>query len=202
MDVKSYLLWQFKNFNGVLHYIADDLTEAEWFSRPASGQNTLGYFVWHITRTQDHFLQRWILGEAEIVENGHWNQWSRLKPFGIGVGITLEESDEIARTASLADTLIYADEVHEQILTWLGAIDESTLDVVPNAREFLKQFPEYQTHGYLEEISDLFDLPIWGLLIRPCMGHLHRHLGEIETTKDILRKRVFESTAELELRQT
>jgi len=195
MNISSYLTRQFKNFNGVLHHIAGDLTEAEWLSRPAPGQNTLGYSVWHVPRTQDHYFHRWIQSQAEIVENGRWEQWSPLKPLGIGVGITMEESDKIAYTATLTDTLAYADEVHQAILTWFEGVDEGMLDFVPNAQAHLKQFPEYQTPGYLEEISDLFDLPVWGLLIRPCMGHLHRHLGEVEITKDILRKRVFESIA-------
>jgi hypothetical protein len=36
--------------------------------------------------------------------------------------------------------------------------------------------------------GDLIGLPAGALLIRPCMGHIHRHLGELEITKDILRK--------------
>jgi hypothetical protein len=115
-------------------------------------------------------------------------QWSHIKPLGVGVGIKLEESDLIARTASLADTLKYADEVHEAMLVWLAHINEDALDIVPNAKEFLKQFPHYQTPGYLVEINNFFGLPVWGLLMRPRMGHIHRHLGEIEISKDILRK--------------
>lgn len=188
MDIKTYLKRQHKNFNGVLHHLADDISEEEWLLRPGPGQNTLGYTVWHIPRTQDHFLQLWIRCQAEVVTNGRWTHWTHLRSAGIGVGITMEQSDEIARTVTLADVLAYADEVHQTLLTWLEGIDESTLDFVPNAKERLKAYPEYQTPGYLEEVTDLFGLPVWGLLIRPCMGHLHRHLGELEITKDVLRK--------------
>jgi len=188
MDITTYLQKQFANLNGVLHAIAGDLTEAEWLARPAPGQNTIGYTVWHIPRTQDNFLQSWIRGQAEVFHSDRWAHWHSLRPLGVGIGITLDESDEIARSVHCADVLSYADEVHQTILTWLVEITEEELDQVPDARERLKAFPEYQTPGYIEEISDLFGLPVAGLLIRPCMGHVHRHLGELEITKDILRK--------------
>ena len=188
MNTTSYITRQFKNFNGVLHHLAGDLTREEWLSRPGAGQNSLGYSVWHIPRTQDHFLNTWIRGQAEVMTNERWKHWASLKPLGIGVGITMEGADEIAHNTTLADTLAYADEVHQAMLSWLAGIDENVLDMDPNAKEHLQAFPEYQTPGYREETDDLLGLPIWGLLIRPCMGHLHRHLGEIEITKDVLRK--------------
>ena len=73
-------------------------------------------------------------------------------------------------------------------MSWLAQVREDELDPITDARQRLKSFPEYQTLGYLEEIDNLLDLPVWGLLIRPCMGHAHRHLGEVDITKDVLRK--------------
>lgn len=188
MKVTAYLKNQFVNLNEVFRAIAGDLTESEWVARPAPGQNTVGYAVWHMPRTQDNFIQTWVRGQAEIAHSDGWAHWQHLKPLGIGVGITLEESDEIARTVRLADILVYADEVHQTITAWLAEIDESVLDQVPAAQQYLTAFPEYQTPGYLEEVKNLVGIPVWGLLIGPCMGHVHRHLGELEITKEILRK--------------
>jgi hypothetical protein len=188
MKINEYLIRQFNNLNGVLHHIVGDINAEEWMSRPGPGQNTLGYSVWHIPRTQDHFFRMWILGQSEVMRNGQWSKWDHLKPLGIGIGITLEEADQIARDTNLVDTLAYADEVHRSILEWLAGIDESALDLVPSAKETLQPYPEYQTPGFHAETDDLLGLPVWGLLIRPCMGHIHRHLGEIEITKDVLRK--------------
>jgi hypothetical protein len=188
MKLTSYLQKQFANLNGVLHGIAGDLTEEEWLSRPGPGQNTLGYIVWHLPRTQDHFIQTWIRAQAEIFHGDRWRHWQPLRRLGVGIGITLEESDEIARTAKWTETLAYAGEVHQGIIDWLSQVDEEEFDRVTNARQHLVSFPEYQTPGYLEEVDNLLDLPVEGLLIRPCMGHAHRHLGELEITKDVLRK--------------
>ena len=188
MNVTTYLKKQFSNLNGVIHYYADDLTEEEWLTRPGPGQNRIGYTVWHIARVQDHFFHAWIRGTSEIVHSDRWAKWHGLRRLGMGVGITLAESDEIASCVQLSDVLSYADEVHQALIAWLTEIGEKELDRVPYAQEYLTAFPEYQTPGYLEEISNLFGLPVWGLLIRPCMGHIHRHCGELEITKDILRK--------------
>ena len=188
MNVTTYLQKQFSNLNSVLHYYADDLTEAEWITRPGPGQNRIGYTVWHMPRAQDHFLHTWIRGTNEIAHSDRWAKWHALQPLGIGVGITLSESDKIASSVQRADVLAYADEVHQALIAWLARIDEGDLDRVPNTQAYLTAFPEYQTPGYLEEINNLFGLPVWGLLIRPCMGHIHRHCGELEITKDILRK--------------
>ena len=188
MNTTAYLQKQFSNLNGVMRSIVGDLTDEEWLMRPAPGQNMLGYTVWHMPRTQDNFLQAWIRDQAELVRGERWAHWAHLQPLGIGVGITLEEADSIARSVNLADTLAYADEVHQAILAWLGEISEDVLDQVPDARAHLAAFPEYQTPGYMEEVNNLYNLPVWGLLIRPCMGHVHRHLGEVDITKDVLRK--------------
>jgi hypothetical protein len=39
MNVTAYLKKQFSNLNSVIHYYADDLTDEEWVTRPAAGEN-------------------------------------------------------------------------------------------------------------------------------------------------------------------
>src|SRR6185436_7436716 len=188
MNITTYLQKQFANFNGVFHSIAGDVTEQEWLSRPGPGQNTVGYSVWHMPRTQDNFLQTWIRGKPEVAHGERWAHWQPLRPLGVGIGITLEQSDHIAHTVHLEDVLAYAEEVHQAFQQWLAEISEEDLDQKPDAATRLAAFPEYQTPGYFEETHDLLALPVWGLLIRPCMGHVQRHLGELDRFKDILRK--------------
>jgi hypothetical protein len=110
-----------------------------------------------------------------------------LKPLGVGIGISLDEADEIARSVKLSDVLEYADTVHQAVLAWLEESSESDLDQIFDTRQRLAAFPEYQTPGFIEEVSSLYDQPAWVLLMRPCIGHIHRHLGELEVVKNILR---------------
>jgi len=187
MNTTGYLQKQFANLHAVFHDIVDDLTDEEWVSRPAADQNMIGYTVWHMPRTQDNFVQAWIRGMAEVVHSDRWSHWRPLKQFGIGVGISLDEADTIARSVARADVLEYTDAVHQAILAWLGQSTESDLDQVPDSRARLSAYPEYQTPAFVEEVTGLYDKPAWSLLMRPCMGHIHRHLGELEMAKSILR---------------
>lgn len=187
MNAVTYLQKQLANINAIFHSIADDLTDQEWLARPASGQNMIGFTVWHIPRTQDTHVQTWIRGIPEIVHTPRWSHWHHLKRFGDGVGISLAEADEIARSVQMADVMEYADAVHQEISTWLQELNESDLDQLPNIPQHLSPYPEYQTPGFIEETRSLFDQPIWGQLMRPCIGHIHRHLGELEIVKNILR---------------
>ena len=187
MNITTYLKKQFSNLNSALHYYVDDLTEEEWLTRPGPGQNMLGYTVWHLPRTQDHFLQTWIRGQTEIANSDRWGDWGHVRSLGSGIGITLDQADEIARTTRRDNVLNYADVVHQTISAWLAEIGEEDLDQVPDAKERLMAFPECQTPTYIADVNNLYGLPVWGLLMRPCMVHIHRHLGELEITKSILR---------------
>jgi DinB superfamily len=187
MNTTLYLQKQFANANAIFHGMVEDLTDEEWVARPAPGQNMLGYTVWHMPRSQDSFVQTWIRGITEVVHRGRWNHWQSLRRLGIGVGISLDDADEIARSIKRMDVLEYADVVHQEIAAWLGERSESDLDQILDIRQRLTAFPEYQTPGFVEEVAGLYDQPIWSLLMRPCIEHIHRHLGELEVMKHISR---------------
>jgi hypothetical protein len=187
MNVVLYLQNQLENINEIFHAIADDLTYDEWLYRPSPHQNMLGFAVWHIPRTQDAHVQTWIRGIPEVAHRDRWQGWQSIKQFGYGVGITLDQADEIARCAQQRDVSVYADEVHQEIIAWLQGLPEIDLDRIPDIPSHLSPYPEYQTAGYVEETKHLFRQPIWDQLMRPCIGHVHRHLGEVEILKNMLR---------------
>ncbi len=178
---------QFANINSIFHSIADDLTESEWRARLAPGQNMVGYTVWHIPRVQDSHVQTWIRGKPEVAHGDRWIRWQPLKQFGNGVGISLDDADRIANQVQRADVMEYTDIVYREIITWLKELTESYLDQTPNYKQHLAPYPEYQTPEFMEEAGDLFNQPIWSQLMRPCIGHIHRHLGELQIAKDIVR---------------
>jgi DinB superfamily len=187
MNAPTYLQKQLANLNAVFHGITGDLTDEEWTTRPAPGQNMIGYTVWHMPRAQDSFVQTWIRGIPEVAHGERWAHWQTLKHLGIGVGISLDEADGIARSVKKSDVFEYADAVHQEISAWLEKINESDLDQVNNTQQCLSSFPEYQTPGFLDDVKNLINQPAWTLLMRPCIGHIHRHLGELEIVKTILR---------------
>ena len=187
MNAIAYLQNQLANINSVFHYVVNDLTDEEWVTRPAPSQNMLGFTVWHIPRVQDSFVQTSIRGAPEVIHGDRWASWRHLRRHGNGIGISLAAADEIARSTQLADVTEYADAVQGEISTWLKELNESDLDALPKVSEHLSPYPEYQTPGFIEEVRGLSDHPIWSQLMRLCIGHVHRHLGELQVVKDILR---------------
>ncbi len=187
MNTTVYLQKQFANLNGVFHGIVEDLTDAEWVTRPAPGSNLIGYTVWHLPRTQDTFVQTWIRGVTEVAHHDRWSIWEPLKRFGTGIGVSLADADHIAHTVKKADVLAYADDVQQTIQGWLQASHDSDLDQIFETRQRLAAYPAYHTPGFADDVASLYDQPVWALLIRPCMGHIHRHLGELELAKRLLR---------------
>jgi hypothetical protein len=189
VNIVSYLEKQLTNINALLHDIVGDINQEEWLARAAPGQNRLGFIIWHIARTQDTIVQSWIRGEVEIVHRPEWNHWEGLRPYGMGAGITLAEADEVAATVHHAESLLYADTVHQEIIAWLRQRSDDELDQIPDANANLGPYPEYQAEGFRQELGSLYNQPIWNLLMRPCIGHIHRHLGELQLAKDVLRAR-------------
>ena len=175
------------NIHNTLHSVVDDLTEQEWKARPAPDQNMIGFRVWHLPRIQDNIIQTWIRGIPELVHGERWAHWEQFTPFGSGVGITSEEADEIASGVQKVDVLAYADAVQQEILTWLRELSDDDLDRIPNSKEYLSSYAEYQTPGYHKEADGLLGQPIWVMLMQPCTAHIHQHLGELMLVKEILR---------------
>ena len=187
MNMTTFLQNQFSNIQVNYQSIAGDLTDQEWVCRPAPGQNMLGYTAWHIPRTQDFIIQSWIRGLPEVAHSDRWTCWRSLKRLGFGAGIPLAGADEIARTVRRVDVLAYMSAVLQEIMAWLQEMDDTDLDQIPDPARHFSSFPEYQTPEFHEEADDLLNQPVWLLLMRPSIGHVYRHLGELESIKSILR---------------
>jgi hypothetical protein len=83
--------------------------------------------------------------------------------------------------------LPYADAVHQETLIWLRELRDDDLDWITDAKKYLAPYPEYQTPGFRAGTDGHLGEPVWTLLMRPCVGHIQRHLGELMIIKDVMR---------------
>lgn len=178
----------FADVHVTFHAVAGDLTEQEWKSQPVSGQNTLGFIAWHIPRIQDNIIQTWIRGIPELAHGERWKKWQPFRHLGSGTGIPTEGAHEIGHLVEKVDVLNYANEVYQEVVDWLRVLNDDDLERIPDSENTLKSYPEYQTPGYLNIAADLIGQPIWVLVMSVCIGHVHRHLGELSVMKEILRE--------------
>jgi len=165
-----------------------DITPRQWLSAPGPGENPIGFTAWHIVATRDWTIRAMLQAKPPL-------GWSR--PFagtGIAVcqlpfGMPATEAEAVARVTSPAEVIAYSAAVTDEILRWLGTIDEAALAVpFPAAREHLALSPRYNEAAYRHELeenpADMCLWPVWALLTRPAFSHCIGHLTEISMTLD------------------
>lgn len=182
-----------------LHHSAGDLAPAELTLRAVTGANPIGFIVWHMARSQDWALNTAIRDVPEVVTRAPWRD-SSVAVAGIGTGFDHADAEDVARRVNLLDLLAYADAVHADSLAWLGTQIESVLDEIPDVAAHDAPHPEYQTPGFRAEMDSGPEhddavgrkggLPVWVFLTSVAVTHLHRHLGEVDLIKDVIRRGV------------
>ncbi len=188
---------QLHTVNLRLHHTASGLTPQELVARPLPGVNPIGFILWHMARSQDWGVNTAVRGTPELIKRDPWRATSIAHP-GIGTGFDGDEAASVAGTYDLAELLAYADAVHAETIAWLDSVDEHDLDTIPNVSAHDAPYPEYQTPGFRAEmdsgpehddaVADKGGLPVWIFLTSVSITHLHRHLGEVDLLKDLLRR--------------
>ena len=189
---------QLHTVNLRLHHSAADLTPGELVARPLPGVNPIGFILWHMARSQDWAVNTAVRGGTELIKRDPWRTTPLAVP-GMGTGFNLEEACETCRDFRLDQLVAYADAVHADTITWLDSITEDDLDAIPDVSAHDAPYPEYQTPGFRAEmdsgpehddaVADKGGLPVWIFLTSVSVAHLHRHLGEVDLLKDLLRQK-------------
>jgi hypothetical protein len=187
MQAPELLLRQCASVNTIFHAVADDLSPEEWTIRVLPETNLLGFDLWHVARTQDWALHTLVRGMPEVISDPQWVGKGALTTPGIGVGMTLQEADQLAHQVMKADVIAYADAVHARLLTWLSAIEEQTLDETPDVLAHYRMHPEYLTPAMQAEVPWIAEHPsVWRCLM-PGLGHVRDHLAEMHLLKHFWR---------------
>jgi len=196
MNAVEMLVQQLDTVNIRLHHTARDLTAVELVAQPLTVVNPIGFILWHMVRSQDWAVHTAIRDVPEMITRAPWRSTPLAVP-GIGTGFDAEAAAGVARRVRLDLLLGYADAVHAELVAWLGTQDESMFDTIPEASAHYSRFPEYQTAGFKAEMDSGPEhddavgrkggLPAWVYLTSVAVTHLHRHLGEVDLVKDVLR---------------
>lgn len=189
MRATELLQRQFASVNQILHDVAGDLTPGELTTRVLPDTNLLAFDLWHVARTQDWAVQTLARGIPELIDEPRWQGRGSLATHGIGVGMTRDQADDLARSLALADILAYADAVHEAIVAWLGTLDDDALDTEPDVPAHLARYPVYLEAPMRAEVPWMFQRPPMWRCLNPAIGHNRDHLAECDLLKRQLRAR-------------
>ena len=189
---------QLHTVNMRLHHSASGLTSEELVATPLPGVNPIGFILWHMARSQDWAVNTAVRGGTELIKRDPWRSTALAYP-GIGTGFDLEEAAAAAPRFEVDELLAYADAVHADTLGWLDSITEDDLDAIPDVTAHDAPHPEYQTPGFRAEmdsgpehddaVAGKGGLPVWIFLTSVSVTHLHRHLGEVDLLRDLLRQK-------------
>ena len=191
------LVQQMDTVNIRLHHSAGDLTADELTRHVLPGVNPLGFIVWHMARSQDWGVNTAIRNVPELITRSPWRD-GVVAIAGIGTGFEAAQADDVARRVDLDSMLAYADAVHADSVAWLRSQDESMLDEIPDVTAHDAPHPEYQTPGFRDEMGSGPEhddavgrkggQPAWLFLTSVSITHLHRHLGEVDLVRDLIRR--------------
>jgi hypothetical protein len=187
MSTVAILAALLEGSHSVIHEDADSLTESEWALPALPGSNAIGYTLWHLARTYDWAVNTAVRAVPEVISRPSWMARPGFTTPGIGTGMSAAEALEQARSVQKTDVLAYLDDVHASAMVWLREQDDSILDGVPDLEANQAPYEVYRSQGHLQEVHDLFGLPAWAFLLRPCGTHVRAHHGEVAILKQVMR---------------
>ena len=183
--------FQFQNIADTLEFLIADMTQEEWLTRFAAGDNRLAFTAWHIPAIQDFTVNTLIRAVPEVRSRPEWRNCPSLDTSTLPFGMSLAEADVAGEDSQPADVVAYAKAVRQEALAWLETVDEATLTAVPDIHAQIAKSAVYRDVTFSNELNRAVGKPVWALLLAPCFGHLRSHLGEIEAIKRQLRTREY-----------
>ena len=105
----------------------DGLTPEELSWRPADWANSIGFSLWHLTRAEDVWLNKWGQGVPQVLEAGGWaGKWG-IPEEDTGAGYD-EAKLAAFPTPPLEELLIYYRGVRQRTLAYLKGLTPERLD--------------------------------------------------------------------------
>ncbi|HVT41874.1 MAG TPA: DinB family protein [Acidimicrobiales bacterium] len=134
MDVSSLLIDLYGRIEPLAAQAVDGLDADRLHEVPATGANSIGWLIWHLTRVQDHHVSE-LVGTEQIWVEGDWAARCGLRPdpANTGYGHGPEDVDAV-RPESAQALLGYLAQVSERTRQMLDGLAPGALDDVVDRR--------------------------------------------------------------------
>ena len=134
MHVDSLLLELFGRIPPLVRKAVEGLDATELTTAPASGANTIGWLVWHLTRVQDHHVAE-LLDQQQLWATGEWASRFGLDPDPHNTGYGHSPSDVAAVRPDGPDVLVdYHEAVDARTRAMLETVTTEALDRIVDRR--------------------------------------------------------------------
>jgi hypothetical protein len=161
--------------------VCGGLAEEQMRLRPADGQNSVVWLIWHMTRCEDVAINCVLAGQPEVLD-GDWRQQLRIDRKDIGTGMKPREVAELSERIDVTALQNYRLAVGLRTREVLAAVDVATLDQTVDSR-----------HGWAAEVLGEHAGWVAGMwaqwrrrdFLYLVSGHCYQHWGEAITVRSL-----------------
>jgi hypothetical protein len=166
MELKDYIRIEFEGLERGLKRVLNGLSQKEVTWQPAFGCNSIGLILFHMTRSEDSFIQARLQDKPQVWETGKWFKKLNLAENEVGGHFTPQQVNAFP-VPGLEDILSYHAAVRAQTLAYLDTMTAAAFD----KKITMPHFGERST-------GDVFSIVI---------GHSSQHIGEISYLRGLQR---------------
>jgi hypothetical protein len=163
------------------------LVEADVRARPA-GLNSVAWLVWHTARIEDVCVNRFVVDQRQVLDDGDWAARMGVPRRDIGVGMTSPEVDDLSARVDVPALWGYWDAVGAQTTRALGGLLSEHLDL-PIDREHLRRVVAEESilRPDMARVEDFFARwPCRGAGLAFVLTHNWGHLNDIDVVRGLL----------------
>ena len=121
MEIKDYIRMELDGLDRGLKRVTDTLTQDEIMWRPACGCNSMGLILFHIARSEDHFVAGALQNKPNVWETGKWYNKLNIAENEAGAHYTAEQVNAFP-VPKMEDMLAYLAAVREKTLEYLDTL--------------------------------------------------------------------------------
>ncbi len=173
--------------------ILDALSDAQARTRPDPALNSPVWLVWHLARTEDWYVNRFVVDQSQVLEEGGWPGQLGIAETRVGTALSDAEIGDFAARVDLRALRAYRAAVHERTGAVLDALRPEELSELldPDRLDRLFVAPD----GFGEQAATLpwadairarwRTLPRGWFLSQATLIHPAQHVGELRTVASL-----------------
>ncbi len=165
MELKEFLKIGLEGTERNLTRITDGLTREEISWRPGYGANSIGLILYHVTRSEDSFIQERLLGKSLVWESGKWYEKLNMPKDEAGAHYTAEQVNAFP-VPELDGLLAYCAAVRNETKAYIESLNPDDLD---------------------EKITLPFGEMSKAFIVSLIVSHAAQHLGEMSYIRGLQR---------------
>jgi len=165
MDIKEHINNEFEGLKRGSTRVLDTLTQPEIAWRPACGCNSMGLIIFHVTRSEDNFVQKMLRDKPLLWESERWYSKLGMDVNEAGSRYDMDQVNAFP-VPDMQELIAYHNGVRTNTIAYLNSLNLEEFD-----RKVTLPFGEFTAAG------------VFAVIVR----HFAQHIGEISYLRGMLR---------------